>query len=238
MSEVGNLKLEIRNLWFSYEKTGSFLFQDVNFTLLPGEVALVVGKNGSGKSTFLKLIAGLIRPQNGRILLNGKEIHSSQEHFRKIGFVMQFAEDLFLCKTVEEEILYTSKNFRLGSYEDRLIKACKLAGIDEQLLVRSVFSLSHGEAKKVAVAAAIAHDPEVLLLDEPFVGLDKAGKMAIVNLLKNWQQLGKSAVLTAQNPRVLDGLNTTTYILKDGKLERIDMRNTAKSAKIDSGSPT
>ncbi len=223
--------LEVRDLWFRYPEEEFFVLQALNFVLKSGEIVLIVGKNGSGKTTLLKLLAGLVKPTSGMILWNGKDIFNYPEYSKKIGFVMQYPEDIFLCSNVREEILYASSNLKVGNYEERLARACSLTGLDKEILTKNPFALSHGEARKVAIAAAIAHDPDLLILDEPFIGLDRFGKRAIINILTAWKEHGKSVVLSAQNSNVLKGMDIKVYSLKDCNLERIDI---GKDRNIDS----
>ncbi|AEH51974.1 ABC transporter ATP-binding protein [Pseudothermotoga thermarum] len=217
--------LQVFDLWFRYSNEDGYILRGVNFTLNFGEIALITGTNGSGKTTFLKLVSGLIKPDKGLILFNGKNIHSDTSYLKKIGFVPQNSEDLFLRKTVKDEILYSCENFEIANPEERLEEACKLLDIDKELLPRNPFSLSHGEAKRVALAAAVAHDPDLLILDEPFVGLDKPGKRILENLLKIWKEKGKSVLLTSQRLNVLANVKVENYVLKEGTLIKIDSHN-------------
>jgi len=191
---MSNPELTLIDVVFGYENNKN-LFNGLNVTVRGGQLLLVQGPNGSGKSTLLKIMAGLLKPQSGSVLLNGNSV--DHRSFRKIGYVMQRAEDQFFCESVFEEIAFSARNFGLDNIAERVRKAVLDVGLKDSVLEKSPFQLSEGEARRVAIACALVHEPVLLLLDEPLIGLDKIGKEMVLEILKNQKKVGKIVVVTS-----------------------------------------
>ncbi|KUK03802.1 MAG: ABC transporter related [Thermotoga sp. 50_1627] len=191
---MSNPELTLQNVVFGY-KNGGRLFNGLNVTVRGGQLLLVYGPNGSGKSTLLKLMAGLLKPQAGAVLLNGTFV--SNRHFSKIGYVMQRAEDQFFCETVFDEVAFSAKNFGFHDVDELVKEALAEVGLRDDVLDRSPFQLSEGEARRVAIACALVHKPLLLLLDEPLIGLDRIGRQMVQDILKRQKQAGKIIVVTS-----------------------------------------
>ncbi|MEJ5228639.1 MAG: ABC transporter ATP-binding protein, partial [Pseudothermotoga sp.] len=171
-----------------------------------------------GKSTLLRLIASVLKPSSGTIKLNGQSIYQVREYFQMIGFVMQYAEDSFCCDTVFEEIAFASKNFGLDGVEERVVAAARLVGLNDICLSSSPYELSSGEARRVAIASVLAHDPFLLILDEPFVGLDKEGKIAVRKILEKYKALDRAIVVVSHQISYLKDLINQGFVLENGSL--------------------
>lgn len=190
----------------------------VSVTFRDDESVLLLGHTGSGKSTLLKVISQLLQPSEGHVLIDEQEHPESRSFMKKIGICFQFPEDQFLCETVFDEIAFASRNFNLGQIESRVMKAIETVGLDETYLDRSPFSLSQGEARKVALASVIAHEPDLLLLDEPFIALDYQGKQAIRNFIRSWTQQRHGLVLVSHSLEHTIDLVNRVIVLESGKI--------------------
>ncbi len=174
-----------KDVSFSY--SNGFTLMDVSFTIRSGELALIMGPNGSGKTTVLKLMAGMLKPLSGDIYLCGIDTRRIKlsEAARYVGYVPQNPWMAFFNNTVFNEITYVARNTGLSKeeYEARALEVSSWLNI-AHLLQRSPYSLSEGEARRVSIAAAIIHDPSVVLLDEPTAGLDYLNKIDYVNIVQ------------------------------------------------------
>ncbi|MEN3007468.1 ABC transporter ATP-binding protein [Pseudothermotoga sp.] len=201
---MSNVELKLIGITFGYDENKK-LFDGFSITVRAGQLLLIRGPNGSGKSTLLKLMAGLLKPQFGSVLLNGTPL--KREDFKKIGYVMQRAEDQFFCETVFEEIAFSARNFGFDDVEVRVKEAISAVGLTDKILEKSPFQLSEGEARRVAIACALVHKPDLLLLDEPLIGLDRMGKESVLEILKAQKGCGKAIVVTTQRSNVFHDLS-------------------------------
>lgn len=162
--------------------------EDLSFTVKEGEFLGVIGHTGSGKSTLIQHLNGLLKPTAGRILLNGKDIWAEPKKIRdvrfRVGLVFQYPEYQLFEETVYKDIAFGPTNMgKSGEELDRCIRtAARLVGLPDSALEKSPFELSGGQKRRVALAGVIAMEPEVLILDEPTAGLDPAGRE---NLMAN-----------------------------------------------------
>jgi len=178
VSETDAPVLAVEHLAFSIEKKK--ILEDVSFALRPGEVVALVGKNGAGKSTLVRHLIGLLKPSGGDVCLRGRSIRdrTPSELARRIGVCFQNPNDQFFKTTVRDELELglRRRGATAGDGIDELCRRFKLG----RLLDRAPYRLSEGEKKQVAISAVLAMDPEVLILDEPTVSQDAAGKQALV----------------------------------------------------------
>ena len=162
-----------------FEKTA---VDGVNIQVEKGEFLGVIGHTGSGKSTLIQMLNGLLRPTSGQVLLNGKDIWAEPKKIRavrfQVGMVFQYPEYQLFEETVLKDIMFGPKNMGLTDQEaeTRAREAAHFTGLKEELLEKSPFELSGGEKRRAAIAGVIAMDPEVLILDEPTAGLDPRGR--------------------------------------------------------------
>ena len=159
---------------------------NVELQVMPGEFLGIIGHTGSGKSTLIQHLNGLLRPTDGQILLDGEDIWAKPKEIRKVrfqvGLVFQYPEYQLFEETAYKDIAFGPKNMGLQGEEiDRRVRqAAVFAGLDEDILERSPFELSGGQKRRVAIAGVIAMEPKVLILDEPTAGLDPRGREAIL----------------------------------------------------------
>ncbi len=215
-------QIKLQDVVFSYDNSKPIL-KGINLSIEPGDFILITGDNGAGKSTLLRIIAGILKPKSGSVTFNEKSIYEQKDYFKKIGFVMQYAEDSFCCDTVFDEIAFASKNFQLDRIKERVENVAKLVGIDQTLFSKTPYELSGGEARKVAIASMIAHEPLVLILDEPFVGLDKHGKESLRDILQNWKKNQKATVIVSHQLRYLNDLANKIFKLQAGMLLQVHL---------------
>ena len=182
----------------SFEKTA---LDDVSFEIEKGEFIGIIGHTGSGKSTLVQLLNGLLKPTAGRIFLNGKDIWQEPKKIRevrfKVGIVFQYPEYQLFEETVYKDIAFGPKNMGLSEEEidEKVRAAAAFTGVREEWLQKSPFDLSGGEKRRAAIAGVIAMDPDVLILDEPTAGLDPLGRDALLAQIQNYHAVRKNTVL-------------------------------------------
>ena len=190
-------------VYFDYDN--SSILENINFTINKGELVVIMGDNGCGKSTLLKILNGIIFPSRGRYIVEGRDINSrylknnynlSLFH-QNIGFIFQNYEVQLFNATVYDEIAFGIRTMGLEEKEvnKRVMDCLKLLDI-EKLKNRVPYNLSGGEKKKVVIAAVLAMNPKIIILDEPFNGLSMHFQDEILFLLKQLNNLGKTIILT------------------------------------------
>ena len=164
------LVTEVQDLCFSYEKTEKTVLNNISISFMIGEIICLFGENGSGKTTFIKCLIGMLKKTDGKIKYRGKKINSLKNIYDKVSYVPQNPAAYFTCDTVSEEIFTNSKTFQNFSeeYMNEIIKMLSL----ERLLNKNPLDISTGEAALTALSIALIKKPEILILDEPEKGLD------------------------------------------------------------------
>ena len=174
---------------------------DVDFTAYRGEYLGIIGHTGSGKSTLIQHLNGLLKPTSGRVLFEGRDIWESKERTRQtrfqVGLVFQYPEYQLFEETCYKDIAFGPKNMGLDEAEvdKRVHEAAEFVGLDEALLERSPFELSGGQKRRVAVAGVMAMKPRILVLDEPAAGLDPEGRDEILSEVKDYHKKTGTTVL-------------------------------------------
>lgn len=196
--------LDVKNVSYSYSKNTLIhkeAIKNISFKLDKGDILGVIGHTGSGKSTLMKTLNGLIKPDNGKVFLNGRDIWEDPKNISKIcfkiGLVFQYPEYQLFEETAYKDIAFGPKNLGLSDTEiDKRIKfvADKL-GLSEDLLNSSPFDLSGGEKRKVAIGGIMAMKPEVLILDEPTAGLDPNAKEMLLKSIIEYKNSNNAAVI-------------------------------------------
>ena len=201
--------LEVKALTHTYSAGTPFehkAIDNVDLEVMPGEFLGIIGHTGSGKSTLIQHLNGLLRPMDGQILLDGTDIWERPKEIRKVrfqvGLVFQYPEYQLFEETVYKDISFGPKNMGLEGEEIdcRVRRAAAFAGIDEEMLEKSPFELSGGQKRRVAIAGVIAMEPKVLILDEPTAGLDPRGREAILAQLRSYhKQKGNTLILVSHS---------------------------------------
>ena len=174
---------------------------DVDFTAERGEFLGVIGHTGSGKSTFIQHLNGLLSPTSGRVLFDGQDINASKKTVReirfKVGLVFQYPEYQLFESTVYKDIAFGPKNMGLPDAEidERVREAARFVALRDDMLDKSPFELSGGEKRRCAIAGVIAMRPEVLILDEPTAGLDPHGRDEIVDNILAYKAAHNATVI-------------------------------------------
>jgi energy-coupling factor transport system ATP-binding protein len=171
---------------------------DVNLRFEDGEFVGIVGRTGSGKSTLVQHMNGLLKPTTGRILMDGRDISIRSQCLNfNVGIVFQYPEDQIFEQTIFGEIAFGPKNMKLdsGEIKRRVTEAMDFVGLPEDILETSPFNLSDGQKRRIAIASVIAMQPRVLVLDEPTSWLDSVGKKSILQRLYNHHKKEKTTVV-------------------------------------------
>ena len=186
-----------------FERTA---IEKIGFRAEKGELIGVIGHTGSGKSTFIQHLNGLLKPTAGKVLFNGQDIwqdkHTVREVRFRIGLVFQYPEYQLFEETVYKDIAFGPKNMKLSEPEidARVREAAAFVGLEESLLEQSPFDLSGGQKRRAAIAGVIAMRPDVLILDEPTAGLDPAGSREILaNILAYHREAGSTVILVSHS---------------------------------------
>ena len=196
--------LEIKNLDHIYSAGTPFehvALKDVSFCVERGEFIGVIGHTGSGKSTLMQHLNGLLKPTSGQILLDGKDIWSDKKLTRqsrfRVGLVFQYPEYQLFEETVYKDIAFGPKNMGLSDAEiDRRVReAAGFVGLTEAQLEVSPFDLSGGQKRRVAIAGVIAMEPEVLILDEPTAGLDPEGREGVLRNIEAYRKAKNATIM-------------------------------------------
>ena len=196
--------LEVRNLDYIYSAGTPFehkALDNVSFALEPGEFVGIIGHTGSGKSTLMQQMNGLLKPTSGQVLLDGVDIWSDKKLTRqarfRVGLVFQYPEYQLFEETVYRDIAFGPKNMGLDEKEvDRRVReAAGFVGLTEAQLEVSPFDLSGGQKRRVAIAGVIAMEPEVLILDEPTAGLDPVGRAEILGNIEAYRQAKNATIM-------------------------------------------
>ena len=201
--------LEAKALTHTYSAGTPFehkAIDHVDLEVMPGEFLGIIGHTGSGKSTLIQHLNGLLRPTDGQILLDGEDIWAKPKEIRRVrfqvGLVFQYPEYQLFEETVYKDISFGPKNMGLEGQEiDRRVRqAAAFAGVSEEMLEKSPFELSGGQKRRVAIAGVIAMEPKVLILDEPTAGLDPRGREAILAQLREYhKQKGNTVILVSHS---------------------------------------
>ena len=196
--------LEVKNLRHVYSAGTPFehiALTDVSFQVERGEFIGVIGHTGSGKSTLMQHLNGLLKPTSGAVLLDGVDIWSDKKVTResrfRVGLVFQYPEYQLFEETVYKDIAYGPGNMGLSKEEiDRRVReAASLVGITEEQLEVSPFDLSGGQKRRVAIAGVIAMEPEILILDEPTAGLDPEGREEILRNIDDYRKAKNATIM-------------------------------------------
>ncbi len=196
--------LQAEDLTFVYSIGTPFehkALDQVSFSINPGEFVGIIGHTGSGKSTLMQQLNGLLKPTSGRVLVDGQDIWSDKKLTRsarfRVGLVFQYPEYQLFEETVYKDIAFGPTNMGLSKEEiDRRVReAAGFVGLTEQQLEVSPFDLSGGQKRRVAIAGVIAMEPEVLILDEPTAGLDPIGRAEILGNIQAYRQAKNAAIL-------------------------------------------
>ena len=196
--------LEVKDLTYIYSAGTPFqhkALEQVSFSVCPGEFIGIIGHTGSGKSTLMQQLNGLLKPTSGQVLLDGKDIWTDKQTTRqarfRVGLVFQYPEYQLFEETVYKDIAFGPKNMGLAQEEvnRRVMDAAGFVGLTKAQLEASPFDLSGGQKRRVAIAGVIAMEPEVLILDEPTAGLDPVGRAEILSNIETYRKAKNATIM-------------------------------------------
>lgn len=221
--------IALENVNFTYQEgtpLASAALSDVSLTIEDGSYTALIGHTGSGKSTILKLLNGLLVPSQGSVRVFDTLITSTSKNKdirqirKQVGLVFQFAENQIFEETVLKDVAFGPQNF--GVSEEDAVKTAReklaLVGIDESLFDRSPFELSGGQMRRVAIAGILAMEPTILVLDEPTAGLDPLGRKELMTLFKKLHQSGMTIVLVTHLMDDVAEYANQVYVMEKGRL--------------------
>lgn len=197
-------KIQIENVSFVYSPGTTYrtdALDDVSIGFEKGKITGLIGHTGSGKSTLVQMLNGLLKPASGRVLIDGEDIWAKPKEISKVrfrvGLVMQYPEYQLFEETVRKDIAFGPKN--MGMTDEQIAKSteavAKIVGLDESVLDKSPFDLSGGQKRRAAIAGVMAMEPEVLVLDEPAAGLDPEGRNSIFAAIADYQKQRNATVI-------------------------------------------
>ena len=221
--------IALENVSFTYQEgtpLASTALSDVSLTIEDGSYTALIGHTGSGKSTILQLLNGLLVPSQGSVrvfdtLITSTSKNKDLRQIRKqVGLVFQFAENQIFEETVLKDVAFGPQNFGVSEEDAEKIAREKLAlvGINESLFNRSPFELSGGQMRRVAIAGILAMEPAILVLDEPTAGLDPLGRKELMNLFKKLHQSGMTIVLVTHLMDDVAEYANQVYVMEKGRL--------------------
>ena len=225
--------LEVKNLNYVYSIGTPFehkALDHVSFAVNRGEFIGIIGHTGSGKSTLMQQLNGLLKPTSGQILLDGEDIWTDKKHTRqarfRVGLVFQYPEYQLFEETVYKDIAFGPKNMGLKDEEidHRVREAAGFVGITEQQLQMSPFDLSGGQKRRVAIAGVIAMEPEVLILDEPTAGLDPVGRAAILKNIEEYRKAKNATIMMVSHSMEDVARLTDRLLVMNGSCLAMDAR--------------
>ena len=221
--------IALENVSFTYQEgtpLASTALLDVSLTIEDGSYTALIGHTGSGKSTILQLLNGLLVPSQGSVRVFDTLITSTSKNKdirqirKQVGLVFQFAENQIFEETVLKDVAFGPQNFGVSEEDAEQIAREKLAlvGIDESLFNRSPFELSGGQMRRVAIAGILAMEPAILVLDEPTAGLDPLGRKELMTLFKKLHQSGMTIVLVTHLMDDVAEYANQVYVMEKGRL--------------------
>ncbi len=223
---MSDIKLE--NVSFYHGKDTPYeikALDDITSRIESGKITGIIGHTGSGKSTLVQLFNGILKPYNGKILLDGTDIWAKPKDIRnvrfRVGLVMQYPEYQLFEETIYKDIAYGPQNMGVKAEKiDLYVKeAAEFVGLEPELLEKSPFDLSGGQKRRAAIAGIIAMRPDVLVLDEPAAGLDPRGREAIFENIRNYREKsGKTVVIVSHSMEDMARYCDRLIVMSGGKI--------------------
>ncbi len=219
--------IEVKNLSHIYNEGSANEFtalSDINFRINDGEFVGLIGHTGSGKSTLVQILSGVITPSCGNVYVNGEDLFENKSKKRnlkkQIGIVFQYPEHQLFEETVYKDIAFGPKNMGLSEEEidKRVRDAAKCVGLTEKRLAKSPFDLSGGQKRRCAIAGVIAMNPKVIILDEPTAGLDPLGRDEILKEISLLHKKGITVILISHSMEDIAKYTDRVLVLNHGKI--------------------
>ena len=220
--------IKIEHLDYIYQQGMPYemhALNDINIEIPDGDFTAIIGHTGSGKSTLIQHLNGLIKPTNAKIIINDVDITDSKTNMkeirRKVGLVFQYPENQLFEETVYKDIAFGPKNMGLGDEEiEKCVKeAIHAVNLDEDILEKSPFELSGGQKRRVAIAGVLSMHPEILILDEPTAGLDPKGRDRLLELLQTLHETtDMTIILVSHSMEVVARVAKNVIVMNKGSV--------------------
>ncbi|MBR2714637.1 MAG: energy-coupling factor transporter ATPase [Ruminococcus sp.] len=224
--------IRVENLCCTYGANTPFeqhAVKNVSFEIERGDFIGLIGHTGSGKSTLVQMLNGLIKPTSGKIYVEDNDIWSEPKNIRnirfKVGLVFQYPEYQLFEETVEKDIAFGPSNMGLSveEIENKVKNAAKFVGLSDTLLKKSPFDLSGGEKRRCAIAGVIAMDPDILILDEPTAGLDPVGRDVLLSQIAQYQKAkNNTVILVSHSMEDVARVTDKVMVMNKGQLKMFD----------------
>ena len=224
-----NIKIENINYKYNeFEDKNVFNLKNISFDIEDNDYVAIIGETGSGKSTLVQHLNGLIKATSGAIYIDGKNIYDDKYDLnklrQKVGLVFQYPEYQFFAETVIEDVSFGAKN--MGYSNEEAIQMAKttlnMVGIKDELFDKLPFMLSGGEKRKVAIAGVLVMDPEVVIMDEPQAGLDPISKYELFEMINKLYKKGKTIIIVTHNMEYVIEYSKKVVIMRHGELLAVD----------------
>ena len=222
------MSIIVDNICYSYDVGTGFerqALKNISCVINDGEFIGLIGHTGSGKSTFIQHLNGLVKASSGAIFYNSKNIYDEDYNMKdlrsKVGLVFQYPEHQLFETTIFKDVCFGPKNLGLGvvQAETRALKALHMVGLPDDMYYQSPFDLSGGQKRRVAIAGVLAMEPEVLILDEPTAGLDPQGRDDILNCIKKLHdEMGITVILVSHSMEDVANYVDRIMVMNDGVL--------------------
>jgi len=213
--------LLVEHLYYRYPTRTSYALEDINLSIQGGEFLAIIGQNGSGKTTLIKHFNGLLKPTQGRVIVEGRDTASlpTSELARSVGYVFQNPDHQIFAETVRDEITFGPRN--LGHSPERIQKSLQLvleemdlSGMEEDM----PFQLSRGQRQRLAVASVLAMEPAILIIDEPTTGQDWKESTKLMELVRQLNEKGHTCIITTHNMNLVSLFARRVIVMRAGKL--------------------
>ena len=224
--------LEVRNLTHTYSGNTPFIndaVSDVSFKINKGEIIGIIGHTGSGKSTLVQHLNGLLQPTKGSVFIENENIWDNPKEIRKIrskvGLVFQYPEYQLFEETVFKDIAFGPSNMGISGEEltKTVLETCEIVGVKSEFLEKSPFDLSGGEKRRVAIAGVMAMKPQVIVFDEPTAGLDPKGREDVANIIQNYRKATDATVIIiSHSMEDMAEVADKILVMNEGKLVLFD----------------
>ena len=224
--------LEVRNLTHTYSGNTPFIndaVSDVSFKINKGEIIGIIGHTGSGKSTLVQHLNGLLQPTKGSVFIENENIWDNPKEIRKIrskvGLVYQYPEYQLFEETVFKDIAFGPSNMGISGEEltKTVLETCEIVGVKSEFLEKSPFDLSGGEKRRVAIAGVMAMKPQVIVFDEPTAGLDPKGREDVANIIQNYRKATDATVIIiSHSMEDMAEVADKILVMNEGKLAFFD----------------
>lgn len=224
--------LEVKNLTHTYGGNTPFIndaVSNVSFSIEKGEIIGIIGHTGSGKSTLVQHLNGLLKPTDGSVLFENEDIWQNPKEIRKIrskvGLVFQYPEYQLFEETVFSDIAFGPKNMGIDDkeLENEVKEICEIVGVKPEYFEKSPFDLSGGEKRRVAIAGVMAMKPQVIVFDEPTAGLDPKGRENVMEIIRNYREAyGATVIIISHSMEDMATLADRVLVMNKGSLEMFD----------------